>query len=187
MNLLLGAPRRAVNLYGFGLGSRTWGWCLPARSLRERTRPSTFPLFVVGRSHPSLRPMRSLASERRPFGDRAFDLCGGRLCRQGLLSRCPTTDVGTALASPSPRRGDSLRKVNGRLRTNSSFAVSLRAPPSHERPTYAVNCSNGGVGSASCAYGGARGLGFNTPSEPPSLNRGRGSSPPSLASLPNPQ
>ena len=32
LNLLLGAPRRAINLYGFGLGSRTWVWCLPARS-----------------------------------------------------------------------------------------------------------------------------------------------------------
>ena len=31
-------------------------------SVRVRPRPSTFPPIVVGRSHPSLRPMRSLAS-----------------------------------------------------------------------------------------------------------------------------
>ena len=81
----LSAPRAGPSTRTVWLGSRTWVWCLPARSLRERTRPSTFPLLVVGRSHPSLRPMRSLASERRPFDDRAFDLYG-RLCRQGLLN-----------------------------------------------------------------------------------------------------
>ena len=59
------------------------------------------------RSHPNLRPMRSLALERRPFNDRAFDLYG-RLCRQGLHSRSPPlTGVGTSRLAPL-RRGGSL-------------------------------------------------------------------------------
>ena len=87
LNLPLGAPRRAINLHGFGSDRRP-GFGVSSRALvsvRERTRPSTFPLIVVGRCHPSLRPMRPLASERRPFSDRAFDLYG-RLCRQGPWS-----------------------------------------------------------------------------------------------------
>ena len=68
------------------LGPRTLGLVSPPRALvsaRERTRPSTFPLIVVGRSHPSLRPMRSLASgETPPLRPRAVDLYG-RLCRRG--------------------------------------------------------------------------------------------------------
>ena len=87
LNLPLGALHRAINLYGFG-SVRGLGFSVSPRALvsvRERTRPSTFPLIVVGRSYPSLRPMRSLASERRPFSDRAAGLYG-RLCRQGPWS-----------------------------------------------------------------------------------------------------
>ena len=88
LNLALGAPRRAINPYGFGSARGGLGVGVSPRahvSVRERTRPSTFPLIVVDRSHPSLRPMRPLASERRSFSDRAVDLYG-RLCRQGPWS-----------------------------------------------------------------------------------------------------
>ena len=58
-------PAPGHHLNGCWLGSRTWVWCLPralSLSVRVRTRPSTFPLIMVGRSHPSLRPLWSLAS-----------------------------------------------------------------------------------------------------------------------------
>ena len=48
LNLPLGAPRRAVNLYGFGLGSRTWVWCLPARSRTNGDGPAGFSVAPVG-------------------------------------------------------------------------------------------------------------------------------------------
>ena len=150
LNLPSRRPAPAVNLYGFGLGSRTWVWCLTRSLPGAQTRTSTSPLFVVGRSHPNLRPKRSLVLERRPFNNRAFDLYG-RLCRQGLHSRGPTTDVGTSRLAPL-RRGGSLLKARRRLRTNSSFVVSVRAPPIPERPTYAVIGSDGGVGNAPCTY-----------------------------------
>ena len=85
LNLPLGAPRRAVDLCGFGSVRGLWFGVSPRAlvSVRERTRPSTFPLIVVGRSNPSRRPTCGRwLRERRPFSDRAVDLYG-RLCRQG--------------------------------------------------------------------------------------------------------
>jgi len=87
--------------------------------------------------------------ERQPFGDRATTLV---LCRQGLLSRWPHQQWDCLASLPSA-------EGLGWLRTKSSFAVSVRAPPPPERPTYTVFGSGGGVGNAPSYNPSARGLG----------------------------
>ena len=160
LNLPLGAPRRAIISW---LGSRTWVWCLPARSrLCERTNEVfVLPLLVVGRDHPSLRPMRSLAPERRPFDDRADDRTVGSIVKGHVPKReGPTTDVGTPpLASPPFRRRASLRRgVSGRYEPR--VRCRLRASATVIRASHLCGDLPGRMrrGGASCSYHGARGL-----------------------------
>ena len=152
----------SVRGLGFGVSPRA------LVSVRERTRSSSFhyswSVEVI----------------------RAFGLCGRWLRRDDPSTTEPTT-VRSAQSSRamfltrgSPKPWDSLSPrnpsvegthylhgVSERFRTNSSFpspapnqefvADFVRAPPSSGRPTYAVICPGGCVGSASCSYNGAAG------------------------------
>ena len=86
-----------------------------------------------------------------------------------LIERVPQPMLRLLLSPRNPSvEGTHYAKVcAGGYEHPGSLAVSVRAPPSPERPIYTVIGSGGSVGCAPCSYDGARGLGFvtNTPSD----------------------
>ena len=87
LNLPLGAPRRAINLHGFGLGSRTWVWCLPARSrLRKRTNEVFGLPTTRGRSRSSEPSAYTVVGFGETTLRRPSRRPHGRLYRQGPWS-----------------------------------------------------------------------------------------------------
>ena len=139
LNLPLGAPRRAINLYGFGsvrglgfgVSPRALALCertneafdLPTNRGRQKpSEPSAYAVVGFGRDDPSPTEPSTYA-------------VGSVVKGHGPDREGPTTDVETApLASQPLRRRDSLRQgVSGRLRTFQPIGGPVRMPSPCER------------------------------------------------------
>ena len=135
--------------YTGGFDSRTWVWSLSGAATEtvfpllgaghRRATETVFPLLGAPRRAPT---KSWLGSERRPFDDRAYDHTVAQSSRapfQKFHNRFGVPRVDSLhwwvrledLGWSAPCRFTTLvglpamRKVSGRLRTNSSFAVRL--------------------------------------------------------------